>query len=102
MCTANKVTYLFAHDVYNTALDELLDHHGLWNSNLTNKFSTMTADLLANIANQSSLLIYSQLIAIISIQDGGLGIQSPLTNTITSCLAGLQQTTAYSSNPNHN
>jgi hypothetical protein len=40
----------------------------------------MTADLLANIANQSSLSIsiHSQLIANISIQEGGLGIQSPI------------------------
>jgi hypothetical protein len=74
MCTANKGTHLFVYDVYNTAPDELPNHHCLWNSDLTDKFSTMTADLLANIANQSTLPIYSQLIANISIQEGGLGI----------------------------
>jgi hypothetical protein len=83
MCTANKITHLFAHNVYNTALDELPKQHWLWNSNLTNKFSTMTADLIANITNQSSLPIYSQLISNISIKEGGLGIQNPRTNTIT-------------------
>jgi hypothetical protein len=47
MCTANKMTHLFAHNVYNTALDELPDHHWLWNSDMTDKFSSMTAELLA-------------------------------------------------------
>jgi hypothetical protein len=84
VCTANKITHLFSHDVYNTTLDELPDQHWFWNSDLTDKFSTMAADLIANIANQSSLPIYSQLIANISIQEGGLGIQSPRTNAITS------------------
>jgi hypothetical protein len=68
MCTANKITHLFAHDVYNTALEELPDQQWLWNSDLIDKFSKMTADLLANIANQSNLLIYSQLIANILIE----------------------------------
>lgn len=49
MCTANKITHLFSHDVYNTELDELPQHHWLWNSELTDQFSSMTADLLANI-----------------------------------------------------
>ena len=77
MCTANKITHLFAHDVYSTALDELPEQHWLWNSNLTDKFSTMTANLIANITNQSSLPTYSQLILNISIQESGLGIQIP-------------------------
>jgi hypothetical protein len=67
MHTANKITHLFLHSVYNTTLDELPDQHWLWNSDLTDKFSTMTADLIAKTANQSSLPIYSQLIANISI-----------------------------------
>jgi hypothetical protein len=98
MCTANKITHLFSHDVYNTALDELPEQHWLWNSNLTDKFSTMTADLIANITTQSSLPIYSQLISNIPIQEGGLGIQSPHTNAITAymttskrCLQHAQQ-----------
>jgi hypothetical protein len=59
MCTVNKVTHLFAHDAYNTVLDELPNHHWLWNSKLNEKFSTMTADLLANIANQSNLIPFT-------------------------------------------
>jgi hypothetical protein len=61
MCTANKITHLLhtMYTIYNTALDKLPKQHWLWNSDITNKFSTMMADLLANIANQSSLPIYS-------------------------------------------
>jgi hypothetical protein len=32
MCTAQKITHLFAHDVYNTAVNELPDQFWLWNS----------------------------------------------------------------------
>jgi hypothetical protein len=95
MYTANKIKYLFLHDVYNTTLDELPDQHWLWNSDLTDKFSTMTANLIANIANQSSLPIYSQLIANISIQEGGLGIQSPRTNAITSYMTTTKRCLQY-------
>jgi hypothetical protein len=76
-CTAHKITHLFAHDVYNTKFDELPNNFWLWNSDLTDKFSEMTADLLANITNQQDLPVYSQLISNISISQGGLGIQSP-------------------------
>jgi hypothetical protein len=95
MCTANKITHLFLHDVYNTTLDELPDQHWLWNSDLTDKFSTMMANLIANIANQSSLPIYSQLIANISIQEGGFGIQSPRTNAITSYMTTTKRCLQY-------
>ncbi|KAL7506944.1 hypothetical protein ACHAXN_009287 [Cyclotella atomus] len=95
MCTANKITHLFSHDVYNTELDELPQHHWLWNSELTDQFSSMTADLLANITNQSNLPIYSQLISNISIQEGGLGIQSPRANAITSYMTTTKRCLQY-------
>jgi hypothetical protein len=108
MCTTNKITHLFAHDVYNTALDELPKQHWLWNSNLTKKFSTMTADLIANITNQSTLPIYSQLISNISksTHQRNHGMhdyqQKMLAVCTTRCVAWPQQATATSSNPNHN
>jgi hypothetical protein len=85
MCTANKVTHLFAHDVYNTTPTELPDNFWLWESNLTNQFSTMTANLLANITNKHKhdLPVHSQFISNISVNEGGLGIQNLHTNAIT-------------------
>ena len=55
----------------------------------------MTADLLANITNQSSLPIYSQLISNISIQEGGLGIQSPRANAITAYMTTTKRCLQY-------
>jgi hypothetical protein len=95
MCTSNKFTHLFSHDVYNTELDELPEQHWLWNSDLTDQFSSMTAALLANITNQTSLPIYSQLISNISIQEGGLGIQSPRSNAITSYMTTTKRCLQY-------
>jgi hypothetical protein len=95
MCTAQKVTHLFAHDVYNTCTDDLPDQFWLWNSEMTDQFSNMTADLLANITNQSSLPVYSQLISNISIQQGGLGIQSPRTNAIIAYMTTTKRCLQY-------
>jgi len=95
MCTANKITHLFSHDVYNTELDDLPDQHWLWNSELTDQFSSMTADLLANVTNQTSLPIYSQLISNISVQEGGLGIQSPRANAIASYMTTTKRCLQY-------
>ena len=97
MCTANKITHLFSHDLYNTTMDKLPEQHWLWNSDRrqTDEFSTMTANLLANISNQSSLPIYSQLIANISINKGGIGIQSARTNAITSYMTTTKRCLQY-------
>jgi hypothetical protein len=95
MCTAQKVTHLFAHDVYNTSIEDLPDQFWLWNSEMTDQFSNMTADLLANITNQSSLPVYSQLISNISIQQGGLGIQSPRTNAIIAYMTTTKRCLQY-------
>jgi hypothetical protein len=95
MCTANKVTHLFAHDVYNTSQSELPDNFWLWESNLTNQFSIMTADLLANITNKQDLPAHSQLISNISINKGGLGIQNPLTNAITAYMTTTKRCLQY-------
>lgn len=95
MCTANKVTHLFAHDVYNTSPDDLPENLWLWDSNLTNEFSTMTADLLANITNKHDLPAHSQLISNISINEGGLGIQNPRTNAITAYMTTTKRCLQY-------
>jgi hypothetical protein len=95
MCTAQKITHLFAHDVYNTSMDNLPDQFWLWNSAMTDQFSNMTADLLANITNQPSLPVYSQLISNISIQQGGLGMQSPRTNAIIAYMTTTKRCLQY-------
>jgi hypothetical protein len=94
-CTAHKITHLFAHDVYNTDLGDLSDNYWLWNSKLTDKFSEMTANLIANITNQHHLPVHAQLISNISIAQGGLGIQSPRTNAITAYMSTTKRCIQY-------
>jgi hypothetical protein len=95
MCTANKVTHIFAHDVYNTSQSQLPDDFWLWESNLTNQFSIMTANLLANITNKHDLPAHSQLISNKSINKGGLGIQNPCTNAITAYMTTTKHCLQY-------
>jgi hypothetical protein len=48
------------------------------------QFSAMTSNLIAQITNTTTLPLHAQLMSNISVNKGGLGIQTPLTNTITS------------------
>jgi hypothetical protein len=58
----------------------------LWNSTLTltNQFSDMTEYMLTNITNSTSLPTHAHIIANLSIKQGGLGLQHPRLNAITS------------------
>ena len=84
MCTAHKITHLFGCDVYNTPMEDLPTRFYLWDSPLTQRFSEMTANLLANITNRNDIPTYSQVISSMSIQQGGLGIQNPRPGAIIS------------------
>lgn len=94
-CTANKVTHLFGCDVYNSNPDELPNAFFLWDSPLTTKFDTMTANLLENITNSQALPIYSQIISNMSINQGGLGIQNPRANAIIQYMSTTKRCLQY-------
>jgi hypothetical protein len=79
----HKVTHLFSHAVYNTPMNELPNNYWLWDSPMTTQFGTMTSNLLAHIINATDLPPHTQLMANISINEGGLGIQTPHMNAIT-------------------
>ncbi|KAL7504648.1 hypothetical protein ACHAXN_003960 [Cyclotella atomus] len=78
VCTAHKVTHLFSHAVYNTSLDDLPNNFWLWDSPMTTQLRTMTSNLMAQITNANTLPPHAQLMAHISINKGGLGIQLPV------------------------
>jgi hypothetical protein len=65
-------------------LEELPNKFLPWDSPMTTQFGAMTFSLLAHITNVNTLPPHAQLMANISINEGGLGIQTPRTNTITS------------------
>jgi hypothetical protein len=72
VCTVHKVTHLFSHAVYNTPLEELRNNFWLWDSPMTTQFGAMTFSLLAHITNANTLPPQAQLMANISIIEGGL------------------------------
>jgi hypothetical protein len=47
---------------------------------MATQFSTMTSNLIAHITNGTNLPPHAQLMANVSINEGGLGIQTPRTN----------------------
>ena len=94
-CTAHKITHLFSSDVYNTAVEELPNNYYLWDSPLTQDFSQMTENVLTNITNSHTLPLYSQVIANMSIAQGGLGLQSPRANAITAHMTTAKRCLQY-------
>ena len=95
MCTANKITHLFGCDVFNTAVDELPSNYFLWDSDLTQEFNSMTEEVIGEITQEPSLPIYSQIIANLSIKQGGLGIQSPRLHAIPSYMSTSKRCLQY-------
>ena len=95
MCTANKVTHLFGCDVYNTPIQNLPSNFYLWDSDLTSQFSDMTNDILANTTNTLTLPTYSHIIAHMTINQGGLGIQHPRSHAITSYMTTTKRCLQY-------
>ncbi|KAL7506974.1 hypothetical protein ACHAXN_005043 [Cyclotella atomus] len=71
------------HAVYNTPFEHLPNNFWLWDSEMATQFSAMTSNLIAHITNGTNLPPHAQLMANVSINEGGLGIQTPRTNTIT-------------------
>jgi len=85
-CTVHKLTHLFASDVYNSPISTLPDKWFVWNGSLNNGFTTMINSFLEHITQTSKLPIHSHLIATISTQQGGLGLQHPLRTAIPSAI----------------
>jgi hypothetical protein len=62
---------------------------------MTTQFGAMTFSLLAHITNANTLPPHTQLMANISINEGGLGIQTPRTNAITSYMTTSKRCLQY-------
>ena len=96
MCTVHKMTHLFSSDVFNSNIADLPQSFFLWNGSLSTKFNEMTETLLCNITNLPSLPEYSHIIANMSINEGGLGLQHPRINAITSFMISTKRSLQYS------
>jgi len=76
-------------------LEELPNKFLPWDSPMTTQFGAMTFSLLAHITNANTLPPHTQLMANISINEGGLGIQTPRTNAITSYMTTSKRCLQY-------
>ena len=95
-CTVHKMTQLSGCDFYNLPLDNLPNQYYLWESDLTSQFSEMTNHVLSSITNKTSLPSHSHLIPNMSaIKQGGLGLQHPRTNTISSYMSTTKRCLQY-------
>eukprot|EP00956_Cyclotella_meneghiniana_P043801 scaffold288090_cov76-Cyclotella_meneghiniana.AAC.3 len=89
------MTHLFGCDVHNSPLDDLLNQYYLWESELTSQFSDMTNHVLSSITNKNNLPPHSHIIANMSIKQGGLGLQHPRTNAISSYMSTTKRCLQY-------
>ncbi|KAL7502262.1 hypothetical protein ACHAXN_000775, partial [Cyclotella atomus] len=96
VCTVHKLTHLFGCDVLNTDFTSLPRDIHLYNSNLTDNFSQMTETILTDITNSISLPTHAHIIANMSIKQGGLGLQHPRLNAITSFMLSTKRSLQYS------
>jgi hypothetical protein len=96
VCTVHKLTHLFGCDVINSDLSSLPPDIHLWNSDLTDNFSRMTENILTDITNSHSLPAHAHIIANMSIKQGGLGLQHPRLNAITSFMLSTKRSLQYS------
>jgi len=94
-CAVHKMTHFFGCDAYNSPLDNLPNQYFLWESDLTSQFSNMTNHVLSSITNKNSLPPHSHLITNISIKRGGLGLQHPRTNAISSYMSTTKRCLQY-------
>ncbi len=78
-CTIHKMTHLFASDVLNSDLSDLPNNWHLWRSDMATSFGQMTNEFLAELTDCTAADIpqHSQLIASMSTNRGGLGLQHP-------------------------
>jgi hypothetical protein len=63
---------------------------------MTTQFDNTTAELIAHVTNSTNLPPHAQLMADISIKEGGLGIQNPQTNAINAYMTTSKRCLQYS------
>ena len=72
MCTVNRMTHLFGSDVINEPISSMPPYFYLWESAMTEEFSSMTDFMLCSLTNQDHLPPHAHIIANMSINEGAL------------------------------
>ena len=97
-CTLHKITHLFASDVASTNPANLPDDWNLWHSQLTDKFSTLVNDFLAELLGVPSIPSHSHIISTVSLSNGGLGLQHPRLAAVSSFMLTTKRSIDYALN----
>ena len=95
-CTVHKMTHLFSSDVSAADPNDLPQNFYLWGSPMTDQFSEMTNSMLAAITESDDIPSYSQIIANLSLKQGGLGFQHPRANAISAFMTSTKRCLQYS------
>ena len=96
-CTVHKMTHLFTSDVLTSDLSKLPKNWHIWNSSFCNEFSDMVNSFLATLLLRNDLPAHAQMIASMSTNSGGLGIQHPRCTAIPSCVLTVKRCIEYTS-----
>ena len=97
-CTVHKLTHLFSSDVLNSPTDDLPHLFYTWESEMTEGFTSMTDEMITSITNTSDLPPHSHIMSNLSIKQGGLGLQHPRLNAITSYMMSTKRCLQYVKN----
>lgn len=96
-CTVHKMTHLFASDVLTSQFSNLPNNWHVWQSSMCDEFSTMVNSFIADLLSRDDLPCHAQLIASMSTNQGGLGIQHPRCTAIPSCIMTTKRCIEYTS-----
>jgi hypothetical protein len=94
-CTIHKITHLLSSDVFHSPISSLPNLFYLWESNLCDKFNCMVDNFLSDLTNLETLPPHAHIIASMSINQGGLGLQNPRGNAITSYMTSSKRYLQY-------
>jgi len=90
-CTVHKMTHLFASDVLIGNMSKLPKNWHLWNSAMCTEFNEMVDSFLCSILQRPTLPSHAHIIASMSSNEGGLGLQNPRCTAIPSCVLTLKR-----------
>ena len=99
-CTIHKLTHLFASDV----LASDIERHRVggpwhvWDSAMATDFSAMVDDFIATLTDRTDLPLHAHLIACMSSNCGGLGLQHPRCTAISTFVLNTKRCIEYTTN----
>ena len=86
VCTVHKLTHLFASDLYTNHANGLPNNWFCWDGAFNGEFTEMINTILEHVTQTSDMPLHSQLIATMSIKQGGLGLPHPMQSAIPTAI----------------